>query len=177
MYLAELPGRIEAIVEAVEQGDFETVKAAAHSLPLRNCDRLNTVPSSVRALNTLKTWNSTKVVKAMARACSSLPTERWWARTPSVPTAITEPARATWRSRRALRMRAPGRRGASSMARPLGGSTPSAMAGGPSMIRFTQRTWMAVKGTGSPVTDAPMSVRMAPTLVDSWKRTKVTMLR
>jgi hypothetical protein len=30
------------------------------------------------------------------------------------------------------------------------GRRPSAMAGGPSMIRFTQRIWMAVKGTGSP---------------------------
>lgn len=32
VYLAELPGRIGAIIEGVEQGDYEAAKAAAHSL-------------------------------------------------------------------------------------------------------------------------------------------------
>ncbi|HQZ86544.1 MAG TPA: Hpt domain-containing protein, partial [Actinomycetota bacterium] len=32
VYLAELPGRVGAIIGAVEQGDSEAVKAAAHSL-------------------------------------------------------------------------------------------------------------------------------------------------
>ena len=43
-----------------------------------------------------------------------------------------------------------GTRGARLIVSRAGGSTPRAMAGGPSMIRLTHRTWSAVKGTGRP---------------------------
>jgi hypothetical protein len=56
------------------------------------------------------------------------------------------------------------------------GSTPRVMAGGPSMMMFTQRIWIAVKGVGKPSSGAPSTVRMAPMLVESWKRTNLTML-
>ena len=93
----------------------------------------------------------------------------------ALPIAMIVPENTTWRSRALVRMRPPGVRGGCSIVRARGGSMPSASAGGPSMIRFTQSTWIAVNGTGRPVTVEPSTVRMAPTLVDSWKRTNWTM--
>ena len=58
----------------------------------------------------------------------------------------------------------------------LGGSTPRAMAGGPSAMMLTNRIWMALKITPSPAIWAMRIVRMAEMFVVSWKRTKVMML-
>jgi hypothetical protein len=56
------------------------------------------------------------------------------------------------------------------------GSTPSVMAGGPSMMMLIHSIWIAVNGAGQPSSGAPSTVRMAPMLVESWKRTNLTML-
>ena len=66
-------------------------------------------------------------------------------------------------------------RGGSSMMPARPGSTPRVMAGGPSMMMFTHRIWIAVKGVANPRKGAASTVRMAPMLVDSWKRTNLMM--
>jgi len=58
-------------------------------------------------------------------------------------------------------------RGRSRMIPGRAGSTPSVIAGGPSMMMFTQRIWIAVNGVAKPNKGAPRTVRMAPMLVES----------
>ena len=64
------------------------------------------------------------------------------------------------------------------MTSPSAGSTPSAMAGGPSMMRFTHRMAMAVNGLPPAMPNAAVSrnSRAKPSVVLSWKRTNLTML-
>ncbi len=154
----------------------KTPARAAQSLPLVSVDRWKTDRPSARAFRALPSWKSTKVVNARVRASASFPRPPAHARTPSVPAAMTSPVITRMPRRRTFRMAAPGRRGGASMAVGDGGSTPRAIAGGPSMMMLTQRIWMTVKGTGSPSSGAPRSDPMAPRFVASWKRTKVTML-
>ena len=74
------------------------------------------------------------------------------------------------------RMTSSRRRGGCSMTPGLGGSTPSAMAGGPSAMMLTNRIWMALKMTPRPPICAARIVRIAEMFVVSWKRTNVMML-
>ena len=58
-------------------------------------------------------------------------------------------------------------RGGPSMMPGCGGSTPSAMAGGPSMMMLTHNNCTGVKGKGNPRNGAINTVKIAPILVDS----------
>ena len=64
------------------------------------------------------------------------------------------------------------------MASGLTGSTPSDIAGGPSMTRLTNRICRAVNGAppAMPVIDAARNVITKPRAVDSWNRTNLMML-
>ena len=64
------------------------------------------------------------------------------------------------------------------MASGLTGSTPSDIAGGPSMTRLTNRICSAVNGAppAMPVIEATRKVMTKPSAVDSWNRTNLTML-
>ena len=81
-------------------------------------------------------------------------------------------------SRGRVRMRSPAGRGGRRIASGLTGSTPSDIAGGPSMTRLTNRICSAVNGAppAMPVIDATRNVITKPSAVDSWNRTNLTML-
>jgi hypothetical protein len=139
----------------------------------------NTVVVSTRALTALKNWNSTKVVNASVigeRAVVVGSDRQTPAEQPSVPSAMTTPDSSSRRNRSRSRIWAEGSRGGRSIVSGRAGSTPSAIAGGPSMMRFTHRIWIGVNGVGSPSSRAPRIDRIAPMLVASWKRTNETML-
>ncbi len=57
-----------------------------------------------------------------------------------------------------------GSRGGRSMMSGSGGSTPRAMAGRPSVTRFTHKIWMAVSGSGRPIRLATNMIKISPTL-------------
>ena len=67
-------------------------------------------------------------------------------------------------------------RGGLAMASGSGGLKPSAVAGGPSVTRLTQRRWSGVRGSGRPRTVAPKMVRISPMLHEMRKQMKACML-
>jgi hypothetical protein len=75
-------------------------------------------------------------------------------------------------------MRSRAGRGGRRIASGLTGSTPSDIAGGPSITRLTNRICKAVNGAppAMPMSDATRKVITKPSEVDSWNRTKLTML-
>lgn len=81
-------------------------------------------------------------------------------------------------SRGRVRMRSRAGRGGRCMASGLTGSTPSDIAGGPSMARLTNKICSAVNGAppAIPVTEATRKVITKPIEVDNWNRTNLTML-
>jgi hypothetical protein len=146
-------------------------------LPLLKNWLLKALPCSARALKMLKNWNSTKVVKASVMALAGAhrrlhrpgvdgqrADRHGRAVERDAPQALRGEDGRLLAARRSCMM--PGR----------AGSTPRVMAGGPSMMMLTQRIWIAVKGVAKPRKGAPSTVRMAPMLVESWKRTNLTML-
>ena len=68
-------------------------------------------------------------------------------------------------------------RGLSCMTSALGGSEAMAMAAKVSMMMLTQRICTTVRGISVPKTEPMKQIRMAATLIVSWKRTKRWMLR
>ena len=72
-------------------------------------------------------------------------------------------------SRVRVRIRSPAGRGGRSIASGATGSTPSDMAGGPSMTRLTKRICSAVNGAppAMPVTEATRNVRTKPRAVET----------
>jgi hypothetical protein len=64
------------------------------------------------------------------------------------------------------------------MASWLTGSTPSDIAGGPSITRLTNRICSVVNGTPpeTPVSDATRNVITKPSAVDTWNHVNLTML-
>ena len=143
---------------------------------MRSWWRPRTGPSSLRAARALHSWNSTNVVNAIVAAVALPVSSRAAAKTATVPAAMTAPARVMAARRRMPRMRSSGERGGRRITLPRGGSTPSAIAGGPSMMMLIHSSWIADIGAGSPASTVTSSVRIAPMLVDSWNRTNVTML-
>lgn len=98
--------------------------------------------------------------------------------TARVPAAITVLPSRIRSSRGRVRICSRRGRGGRLIASWLTGSTPSDIAGGPSMTRFTNRICTAVNGAppAMPVTDATRKVSTKPSAVDSWNRANFTML-
>ena len=98
--------------------------------------------------------------------------------TSSVPIAMTTDDVTTAVQRRAVRIGSDIGRGGCCMTFATGLSKASAIAGGPSMMMFTQRIAIAAKGLPSamPKIDAIRNNAEKPIAVDNWKRTNETML-
>ncbi len=152
-----------------------TVASAAHSQRLVNVVGLKIVPSD-RTFRALTICNRTKAVKAMVAPVDSPYSSLAQARMPSVRAAMMAPCINSTEIRWRLRMTASRARGRRDITPGFGTSVPRAMAGGPSMMMLIQSSWIAANGFGSPMSWEPTSVMMAPTLVATWNRTKVTML-
>ena len=127
-------------------------------------------------------WNSTNVLKAIVPATVGVPASAAapgaHSSTASVPSAITaaDVPMAVHRGR--VRIFSSFGRGRRLIASESPRSTPSAIAGGPSMMMFTHRIAMAVNGCPSDTPSAAVSRNSSakPSVVLSWKRTNLTML-
>ena len=155
--------------------------SAAQSRQLVKVRRLKTLCVSFREFRMLKNWKKTKVTKAIvvateAASCVSSPGASF--RTMRVPAAMTIAEMMTADQRRFVRIGSSTGRGLRCITLATGESNANAIAGGPSMMMFTQRIAIAAKGLppAMPNTEAARNSAANPIAVDNWKRTKETML-
>jgi hypothetical protein len=159
-----------------------TAPVATKAAGLRSVSRLMTLRVSCRTPSRLNVWKNTKVAKAIVPDTVATPSAAAGpgaqTRTADVPVAMTALLSRIRSSRARVRIGSRGPRGGLFIASRLTGSTPSDIAGGPSMTRLTNRICRAVNGTppAIPVTEATRKVSTKPRAVDSWKRVNFTML-
>ncbi len=159
-----------------------TPPSADHSHRLCNVSRWNSVRVSCRALRMLQNWKSTNASNAIVPATLAVPAcaapPGAHASSANVPAAMVAAEVSTATHRSPVRIRSPRGLGGCNIASPSAPSSPSAIAGGPSMMRFTQRMAIAVNGLPPATSSAAASRNTSakPSVVLSWKRTNFTML-